>query len=68
MKYIIVPVLLLFSLQVLSQECSPGYRITIGVWFFAGTILSSLVTAWLTVGYIAIKAAIANPVRSLRTE
>jgi len=45
-----------------------SYRITIGVWFFAGTILCSLVIAWLTVGYIAIKAAIASPVRSLRTE
>jgi len=28
----------------------------------------SLVIAWLTVGYTAIKAAIANPVKSLRTE
>jgi putative ABC transport system permease protein len=44
------------------------YRITIGVWFFAGTIVCSLIIAWLTVGYTAIKAAVANPVKSLRTE
>jgi ABC-type antimicrobial peptide transport system permease subunit len=44
------------------------YRIVIGIWFFAATILCSLLIAWLTVGYTAIKAAIANPVRSLRTE
>ncbi len=44
------------------------YRITINIWFFAGTIGCALVIAWLTVGYTAIKAAIANPVKSLRTE
>jgi ABC-type antimicrobial peptide transport system permease subunit len=45
-----------------------AYRIMIGVWFFAATIGSSLIIAWLTVGYTAIKAALANPVKSLRTE
>ena len=44
------------------------YRITIDIWFFAGTIFCALVIAWITVGYTAIKAAIANPVKSLRTE
>ena len=44
------------------------YRIAVGVWFFVVTILSSLGVAWLTVGYTAVRAAIANPVRSLRTE
>jgi putative ABC transport system permease protein len=44
------------------------YRISFGVWFFVGTIVSALVIAWLTVSYTAIKAAMANPVRSLRTE
>jgi ABC-type antimicrobial peptide transport system permease subunit len=44
------------------------YRILIGIWFFAATILGSLVIAWLTVGYTAIKAAVANPAKSLRTE
>ncbi|MEP6949367.1 MAG: FtsX-like permease family protein, partial [Ginsengibacter sp.] len=44
------------------------YRIMIGLWFFAATILCSLLIAWLTVGYTAIKAAMANPVKSLRAE
>lgn len=44
------------------------YHIMIGVWFFAATILASVCIAWLTVGYTAIKAATANPVKSLRTE
>ncbi|HEY4875589.1 MAG TPA: hypothetical protein VIH86_08465, partial [Puia sp.] len=44
------------------------YRIMIGVGFFAATIISSICIAWLTVGYTAIKAATANPVKSLRTE
>jgi len=45
-----------------------AYRITIGFWFFGTTIIGSLLIAWLTVGYTAIKAALANPVKSLRTE
>lgn len=44
------------------------FHITIGVWFFAATILSSVLIAWITVSYTAIKAALANPVKSLRTE
>ena len=45
-----------------------AFRIMIGVWFFAATIGGSLIIAWITVGYSAIKAALANPVKSLRTE
>ena len=45
-----------------------SFRITLGVGFFIATLLSSIVIAWLTVGHSAIKAAIANPVKSLRSE
>ncbi len=45
-----------------------SYRISLGAGIFIATIICSLVIAWLTVGYTAIKAAIANPVKSLRTE
>jgi putative ABC transport system permease protein len=45
-----------------------AYRISMGMWFYVATVLGSLCIAWLTVGYTAIKAALANPVKSLRSE
>ncbi|MCC7379169.1 MAG: FtsX-like permease family protein, partial [Chitinophagaceae bacterium] len=45
-----------------------SYRIPIGATIFLLAITCSVVIAWLTVGYKAVKAAIANPVKSLRTE
>ncbi|MBV9987287.1 MAG: ABC transporter permease [Chitinophagaceae bacterium] len=44
------------------------FRIPLGISIFAMTIGASIVIAWLTVGYRALKAALANPVNSLRTE
>ncbi|HEX7844507.1 MAG TPA: ABC transporter permease [Chitinophagaceae bacterium] len=44
------------------------YRINIGAGVFILAILISLVIAWVTVGYKAFRAAVANPVKSLRTE
>jgi predicted permease len=45
-----------------------AYRININAGIFLLTILISVIIAWLTVGYQAIKAAVANPVKSLRRE
>ncbi len=45
-----------------------AYRINISVWFFLIAGLSAILIALLTVSFQAIKAAIANPVKSLRTE
>ncbi|MCD6065742.1 MAG: FtsX-like permease family protein [Bacteroidetes bacterium] len=45
-----------------------AFRIHIGFGVFAIAILSSIIIAWLSVGYKAIRAAFANPVKSLRTE
>jgi len=45
-----------------------AYRINITIWVFALAVIASIVIAWITVGYKAIKAAVANPVKSLRTE
>jgi putative ABC transport system permease protein len=44
------------------------FRIDIGVGVFALAILASVIIAWITVGYKAVRAALANPVRSLRNE
>ncbi len=44
------------------------YRISIEWWVFAGAGLLSVFIAVITVSYQSIKAAIANPVKSLRTE
>ncbi|HEV3250093.1 MAG TPA: FtsX-like permease family protein, partial [Puia sp.] len=45
-----------------------SYRITPGAGIFLVAIGGSIAMAWLTVGYRAIKAASASPVKSLRTE
>jgi predicted permease len=44
------------------------YRIPLSPGIFAIAIVSSILIAWISVGYKAIRAALANPVKSLRTE
>jgi putative ABC transport system permease protein len=44
------------------------YKITIGPGIFILAIVASVAIAWITVGYKATKAALANPVKSLRSE
>ena len=45
-----------------------SYRIELGVSVFLFAVVGSMVIAWITVGYRAVKAAMANPVKSLRSE
>jgi putative ABC transport system permease protein len=45
-----------------------SYRITISWWLFIVAGTAALLVALVTVSFQAIKAAIANPVKSLRTE
>ncbi len=45
-----------------------AFRIHIGVSVFSIAIITSIIIAWMTVAYKSIKAALANPVKSLRTE
>jgi putative ABC transport system permease protein len=45
-----------------------AYRVNIGWWVFAAAGVAALVIALITISFQSIKAAIANPVRSLRTE
>ena len=44
------------------------YRVTITWWVFGVAIIAALAVALITVSFQAIKAALANPVKSLRTE
>ena len=44
------------------------YKVGIGVNLFLLTIIASVVIAWITVGYRAIRAAMSNPVKALRSE
>ena len=45
-----------------------AYRITINWWVFAAAGFAALLIAMITVSLQAVKAAVANPVKSLRTE
>jgi ABC-type antimicrobial peptide transport system permease subunit len=45
-----------------------AFRISLNIWLFIAAVFGSLAVAWITVGYHSIKAAAANPVKSLRYE
>jgi len=45
-----------------------AYRINIQVWVFVLAGALAIIIALLTIGLQALKAAVANPVKSLRTE
>lgn len=45
-----------------------AYRVTISWWMFAAASLLAVLVAVMTISFQAIKAAMANPVKSLRTE
>lgn len=44
------------------------FKINMGVWIFITAIVVSIVIAWITVGFKAVRAALVNPVKSLRSE
>jgi len=44
------------------------YRIKMATWIFLLAIMASVFIAWITVGYKSLRAALANPVKSLRSE
>ncbi len=45
-----------------------AYKTTLGWWIFAGAGFGAVAIAFTTISWQAIKAAVANPVKSLRTE
>jgi putative ABC transport system permease protein len=44
------------------------YRISVGWWMFGAAGLLVMFVSLLTMSYLSLKAALANPVKSLRTE
>jgi putative ABC transport system permease protein len=44
------------------------YRISLSIWVFVIAAFASVLIAVFTISFQAIKAALANPVKSLRTE
>lgn len=44
------------------------FRVDIGIGVFLLTIIATIIIAWVTVGYKAIRAALVNPVKSLKSE
>lgn len=45
-----------------------AFQIKMGIGIFALAIIGSIVIAWITVGYRSVRAALTNPVKSLRSE
>jgi predicted permease len=45
-----------------------AFRIDIGIGVFVATMFVSVIIAWITAGYRAVRAALVSPVKSLRTE
>lgn len=62
---IALPLSYLFMQEWLSQF---AYKTHLSLWTFLVAAVTSILVAWLTVSSQALKAAIANPVKSLQTE
>jgi putative ABC transport system permease protein len=45
-----------------------AYRVNVSWWIFLASVLIAIVIAFITISFRALKAAVANPVKSLRTE
>ena len=71
LKLIIIAAIIAFPIAgwVMSKWLQDfAYRVNIGWWIFGFAALLTIVIALLTISFQAIKAAIANPIKSLRTE
>jgi putative ABC transport system permease protein len=70
-KWVIIGSLIAFPLAYYFMNIwleNFAYRVPIGLWMFLVSGMCALFIALITVGYQAIKAATANPVKSLRYE
>jgi ABC-type antimicrobial peptide transport system permease subunit len=70
-KLVIISSLLAFPLAWYAMNAwllNYAYRITISWWVFAAAGAAAMLIAVITISFQAIKAALANPVKSLKTE
>jgi ABC-type antimicrobial peptide transport system permease subunit len=63
---VIASPLALYFLQNWLQKYE--YRVSIGPWVFVAAAIAAIIITVITISFQAIKAAVANPVKSLRTE
>ena len=71
LKYVLIAAIIAWPLSWLSvykwlQDYA--YRIDISWWIFLSAVVLAMIIAFVTISFQAIKAAIASPVKSLRTE
>jgi putative ABC transport system permease protein len=71
LKYVLIAAIIAWPLAWLSvykwlQDYA--YRINISWWIFLAAVFIAMIIAFVTISFQAIKAAVANPVKSLRTE
>ncbi len=71
LKYVLIAALIAWPLawfSVYKWLQDYAYRIDISWWIFLLAVLVAIIIALITISFQAIKAAVANPVKSLRTE
>jgi putative ABC transport system permease protein len=71
LKLVLIALLIAFpAAWLLMNQWLEGYsyKIELQWWMFAVAAVVTVAIAWLTVGYRSIRAALANPVKSLRAE
>ena len=71
LKYVLIAALIAWPLSWFAVHRwlqDYAYRIEISWWIFLSAVMVAMIIAFVTISFQAIKAAVANPVKSLRTE
>jgi putative ABC transport system permease protein len=71
LKYVLIAILIAWPLSWIAVHKwlqDYAYRVNISWWVFVTAGLLAMLIALVTVSFQAIKAAVSNPVKSLRTE
>jgi putative ABC transport system permease protein len=71
LKLILIAAVITFPIAWLAMHkwlMDFAYRVNIGWWVFVVAAMAAMLIALIAISFHSIKAAIANPVKSLRTE